>query len=349
MNLRTIIRVVISGALVAGALWFLLRDVDLAEVSRYMGDSNILLLATTIPLIVLSHVTRAIRWRLLLRPAAPHVRTSTAFSAVMIGYAVNTIIPRLGEVVRPWIFAKRESLPVPLAMSSVLVERVIDVLTLLISITGVVVFAPEVVQSMLPGVTMETLGLRLGVPALALIAFLVLVVFTNVGPALVRLTVARVNASLAERLNQVLLKVREGMRAVQEPRLYVSLVVLSVLVWVLYIIPIWVTAQAMPYASAQSLSIAGATSLLLVISVGVTIAPTPGAFGVYQSFAQVGLMALTAATASEALAFAMIAWLVNYGISFIVGGLCWLNESRHGISLASLRTIQHSSSSTSSS
>jgi uncharacterized membrane protein YbhN (UPF0104 family) len=97
------------------------------------------------------------------------------------------------------------------------------------------------------------------------------------------------------------------------------------------------------------LTIAGATTLLLVISVGVTIAPTPGAFGVYQSFAQVGLMALTSATASEALAFAMIAWLVNYGISFIVGGLCWLNESRHGITIASLRSIQHSSSSSTSS
>lgn len=349
MTTRGIIRVVISLGIVAAAMWFLLRNVDLNEVTRLMGDSNVLLLSLTIPLIVLSHVVRAIRWRLLLRPAAPHVRRTTAFSSVMIGYAVNTIIPRLGEVVRPWILARREALSLSLAMSSVLVERVIDVITLLVSITAVVLVAPSIIHTMLPGVSVETLSLRLGIPAIGLIAVLVLVVFTNLGPAIIRHTVGRVYPALASRLDSVLTNVRDGMKAVREPQLYATLIIQSFLVWVLYIIPIWITAQAMPFASAHELTVMGATSLLLVISVGVTIAPTPGAFGVYQSFAQVGLMALTSATASEALAFAMIAWIVNYGISFVVGGLCWLYESKHGISLTSLRSLQHSSTSTSSS
>lgn len=335
---------IISLALVAGAMWFLLRGVDLVEVGSYMRQSNLLLLAGTVPLIVLSHVIRAVRWRILLRPAAPHVRTSTAFSSVMIGYAANTVIPRLGEVIRPWIFAQREQIPLPLSMSSVVVERVIDVLTLLVSIVGVVIIAPEAVHHVLPGVTMETLTMRLGIPALVLVAFLVVVVFTNVGPSMVRLTVGKWNANVADRLNSILASVRDGMRAVREPQLYVSIVALSILIWVFYVLPIWLTAQSMPFASAQTLSVWEATVLLLVVSVGVTIAPTPGAFGVYQSFAQVGLMALTSATASEALAFAMIAWMVNYGISFIVGGCCWLYESRHGITFASLRNLQKSSS-----
>jgi hypothetical protein len=232
-------------------------------------------------------------------------------------------------------------------MSSVLVERVIDVITLLISITGVVLVSPSIISTMLPDITIEALSTKLALPAVALISILVLVVFTNVGPWFVRQTVGRVHASFAARLDAMLESVREGMRAVKEPRLYASITILSILVWVMYILPIWVTAQAMPFASAHTLSLLEATTLLLVISVGVTIAPTPGAFGVYQSFAQVGLMALTAATASEGLAFAMIVWLVNYGISFVVGGLCWLNESRHGITLASLRNAQHSSSSSS--
>ena len=339
------IRMIISLALVGGAMWFLLRGVDLADVASYMVQSNLLLLAGTVPLIVLSHVVRAIRWRILLRPAAPHVRMSTAFSSVMIGYAANTVIPRLGEVIRPWIFAQREQIPLPLSMSSVVVERVIDVLTLLISIVGVVLVAPQAVHQILPGMTMETLTMRLGIPALVLVAFLVVVVFTNVGPALVRLTVGKWSANVADRLHSILASVRDGMRAVREPQLYASIIALSILIWMFYVLPMWLTAQAMPFSSAQSLTMWEATVLLLVVSVGVTVAPTPGAFGVYQSFAQVGLMALTSATASEALAFAMIAWMVNYGISFIVGGCCWLYESRNGITFASLRSIQNSSSS----
>ncbi len=344
MNVRTIIRLLISAAVLTGAVWFLLRGVDLPEVWSLMVHSNLPLLALTIPLIILSHIVRAMRWKVLLRPAAPDARVSTAFTTVMIGYAVNTIVPRLGEVVRPWIFAQRESLTLSLAMSSVLVERVIDVITLLLSIAAVVVFAPDVVQSVLPGVTFETIGLRLGVPAIGLLLLLIVVVFTNAGTVIVRATVGRFSKTLAVRLERVLTSVHDGMRAVREPNLYVSLVVLSILVWVLYIIPIWITAQSMPFASAHLLSLPGATALLLVISVGVTIAPTPGAFGVYQTFAQAGLMAFTAASASEGLAFAMIAWMVNYGISFIVGGTCWMVESRHGITLASLRRFQQSSS-----
>ena len=78
MNLRTVIRVVISTAIVAAALWFLLRDVDIAEVAALMGNSNLLLLAATVPMIVASHLLRAVRWRILLRPAAPNVKLSTA-------------------------------------------------------------------------------------------------------------------------------------------------------------------------------------------------------------------------------------------------------------------------------
>lgn len=347
MNVRTILRLLFSAVVLTGAVWFLLRGVDLTEVWSLMAQSNLPLLALTVPLIILSHVVRAMRWKVLLRPAAPGVRVSTAFTTVMIGYAVNTIVPRLGEVVRPWIFAQRESLTLPLAISSVLVERVIDVITLLISIAAVVVFAPDVVQTVMPGVTFETLGLRLGVPAIGLLLLLIVVVFTNAGTAAVRSTVGRFSLPLAARLERVLTSVHDGMRAVREPNLYVSLVVLSILVWVLYVIPIWITAQAMPFPSAHTLSLPEATALLLVISVGVTIAPTPGAFGVYQSFAQAGLMAFTSASASQGLAFAMVAWMVNYGISFIVGGICWMLESRHGITLASLRRLQHTSSTSS--
>jgi hypothetical protein len=53
---------------------------------------------------------------------------------------------------------------------------------------------------------------------------------------------------------------------------------------------------------------------------------------VYQGFAQVALMRMYGATASEGLAFGILAWVINYGVALTVGGLAFMIESRQGIS-----------------
>ncbi|MCX6139971.1 MAG: hypothetical protein NTX15_03945, partial [Candidatus Kapabacteria bacterium] len=83
-----------------------------------------------------------------------------------------------------------------------------------------------------------------------------------------------------------------------------------------------------------------ASIILVIIALGVTIAPTPGALGIYQSFAQAGLVSLAGASATEGLAFGILTWLVNYGVALIVGALCWVAETRHGLTFKTLRTTQ---------
>ena len=335
---RTIVRVLLGASILIFALWYMQKGVNLDSMVEIIRQSNPYLLFLTLPIIIASHVVRARRWQTLLLPSNHPTHLGRAFKAVMIGYASNTIVPRSGEFIRPWVFARRENIPLGTSLSSVLVDRVLDVLTLLFGICLVMFITPSRFAEMLPGFTPTVVALRLALPMAIIVALITLLVFTPLGVVAARRLVARIHVGFAAKLELLLTTVNTGMRALGEPRLYVRLASETVILWTLYIIPLWMVAMSLPFLSANTLSLMDASIILVIIAVGVTIAPTPGALGVYQSFAQVALVVLAGATQTEGLAFGILTWLVNYGVALIVGAICWIIESRNGISLRAIRT-----------
>lgn len=338
MNIRTTIRIVLSTIILAAAVWFVVRDVDMALVATGMREANILLLITSVPLVLLAHVVRAMRWQVLLQPVNTAIPLSTAFNAVMIGYAANTIVPRSGEVLRPLVLARRCTIPSGTALSSVLIERVIDVVTLLAAILIVVVLAPRDIAAVVPGFTVEAVLVKLAVPIAVITMSVALVVFTERGRRLATWIGSLAGENMRDRVSSILGTVRDGMAALQRPKLYAHLVVSSAGIWMLYILPVWLVARALPYPAAQGMGLATASVLLVVIAIGVTIAPTPGALGVYQTFAQTAYVALAAGTLTDGLVFGILSWIVNYGVAFLVGAISWFIETRHGLRLSLLRS-----------
>ena len=59
----------------------------------------------------LSHVSRAYRWRYLLKPMGFNIKFWNAYHALMIGYIVNIIFPRAGEASRAGVLSKTENVP----------------------------------------------------------------------------------------------------------------------------------------------------------------------------------------------------------------------------------------------
>ncbi|MFZ4399814.1 MAG: lysylphosphatidylglycerol synthase transmembrane domain-containing protein [Bacteroidales bacterium] len=77
---------------------------------------------------ILSHLSRSIRWQMLLKPMGYHPKLKTTFAAVMIGYFANLAFPRLGEVMRCGILNKYEKIPVSKSFGTVITERTVDIL-----------------------------------------------------------------------------------------------------------------------------------------------------------------------------------------------------------------------------
>ena len=96
----------------------------------------LLLMAVTV---MISHLLRAERSRLLLKPTGNQVSFSASFLSLMVGYLVNLAVPRGGEVSRCYNLYKLEKTPVEISFGTVVVERIIDLLCLM-TIDRVIIF-----------------------------------------------------------------------------------------------------------------------------------------------------------------------------------------------------------------
>ncbi len=120
-------------------IWFSLRGLKVAEgenkwdyLKKTWETAHKGWLFTVAFLATLSHVIRAERWRMLLIPVGCKVKLSNSFFSLMVGYLVNLIIPRGGEVSRCFNLFKLEKTPVEISFGTVVLERIVDVLCLLL-------------------------------------------------------------------------------------------------------------------------------------------------------------------------------------------------------------------------
>src|SRR5678815_1747901 len=81
--------------------------------------------------VVLTYVERTFRWQALLMPLG-RVRFSTTFRATIVGFAALGLLPaRAGDLLRPYMVARKEGLSVPATFATVVMERVLDLVAVL--------------------------------------------------------------------------------------------------------------------------------------------------------------------------------------------------------------------------
>jgi uncharacterized protein (TIRG00374 family) len=123
-------------------LWLAFRGLGLAEVGRALAGARYWLLVPALALYFAGVWVRAVRWRRLLLPVA-NVPSGRLFPVVVIGYMANDVLPaRLGELVRCYVLRRREGVPTSTALGTVLLERVMDGLTMLAFMALALPFLP---------------------------------------------------------------------------------------------------------------------------------------------------------------------------------------------------------------
>src|SRR5512140_298699 len=125
MNRSRLLRYLLSIALMVFFLWYAFRGTDFGKLYEAIRDASYGWIAISFAILMLSHVVRAWRWRYLLEPIKPAIGLRNLFSAVMIGYFVNNLLPRAGELARPYSIGKLESIPGSAAFGTIVVERLI--------------------------------------------------------------------------------------------------------------------------------------------------------------------------------------------------------------------------------
>lgn len=131
-TLKNILKISIPLLLAAILLWYVLQKVNLQELFQRLAQANYYWVALAILISVFSHYLRAARWQVMIAPLGYKPTIWNLFMAVMTGYFANIFLPRAGEFLRCVSINRTDKVPVNAAFGTVIAERAIDFLSLLL-------------------------------------------------------------------------------------------------------------------------------------------------------------------------------------------------------------------------
>src|ERR1043165_4102918 len=133
-KLLNILKYIILLGVAAALLLYALKGMDVKKVFQQIANANIFWVSVSGMISIIAFVVRAHRWNLLIEPMGYNPSLKNTTYSVLIGYLANLAFPRLGEVSRCGALSRTESIPFNKLLGTVIVERIIDVISLLICI-----------------------------------------------------------------------------------------------------------------------------------------------------------------------------------------------------------------------
>lgn len=268
-----------------------------------------------------AHLSRAIRWRQLLHPLGYKAGLGNRFYAVMIGYLANYAFPRLGEVSRCGILKSSDDVPFAESFGTVVVERIVDMLCLLLVFLLVLLVQFAELQALwvkfIWGPASEKMGplvankpLFYGLIAGGLLVAAALIYFRK-----------KIGGMITGKIGKFLTGIKNGIFSVRKVPRPGWFIFHSLLIWSGYLFSLYVCFFCFP--ETKSLSLNTALILLLFGTFGVVF--TPGGIGAYQLIITALMIYLVPATEPAAAPFSWLTWgaqvatvVVFTGISFAI-------------------------------
>ena len=133
-NLIKLLQLLISIGLAILLLYVVFNNVAWEDFWEKAQSVDYTWVIASIVLSIVAYMARAYRWNILLEPLGYNLKTGRTTLAVLVGYLANLALPRLGEVTRCAVLKKNDNVAIPAALGSVVTERIIDFLTLLLLI-----------------------------------------------------------------------------------------------------------------------------------------------------------------------------------------------------------------------
>lgn len=323
-GVRRHFRLLLGLAISAASLFYLFRSVDFVHLWETFRQANYLYLLPAALLLVAINIARAVRWRLLIGDE-PALDLRRLFAIVNIGYLFNNVLPaKAGEVVRAYLVGRVVRGGVGRAASTLVVERLLDVLTLVVLM---LVLMPLVT---LPA-WLRNAGLTFGALAIGgSVALVVLARFGKRGLDWVWRIVGRMPVVGHPKMKEALAGLLEGFRVLTDWRVLGGVAIWSALVWLGYAVFNYV----LMLAFRLSLPFSAAATVLCATGFSMVVPSSPGAVGPFEAAA---VLALSLFGLPESPASAYAFGLHGFtNITLILYGLVGLR--REGLSFSRLRS-----------
>lgn len=319
-------RIALVLLITAACLAWVLAGIDRAAVQQALASARWAYVLPAWLAFALCHGVRTLRIRALVGQPLP---LGQLYAINGVGFlAINVVPLRLGELVRPYLLSKLQGVPFGAAMAAIFLERLLDMLALLVLLLWVAAFVELPPQGvMVGGLDIVTAGQRFAAVflggGLAFIAALLVVG----GPLIDRVVSLIPSPGLAERLGGFLRAFHAGLGGLlREPARAVQVVLATAALWagtIGAVLLVMLAFEGIPH------SYRAATAMWTTTITGMTVAPTPGFFGAYEAFCLAGLL-LWDVERSLGATFAVVLHLVQFGFTVILGSTSLIAE---GLSL----------------
>lgn len=271
---------------------------------------------------LLNTAVEAVRWTLLASSAKPGVRVRSAFRALIAGILGNVVLPmKLGDGVRAYVFGKSEGLPFASAVSTVVLDRMLD-LSAFLAVVALTALVYPLPHSVLRISRYVLIGLGIG-----LVVLLVVLRFD-------RRRSGEATATAGSRVTGRIGRFAAGLSALRRGGLLIPACAMALLSWGTRLMVIWTGFRAFHL----SLPLADAAAVLVIVNVGIAVVATPGNVGPFE-LATVGALNLLSVPQEVAVSYAVALHVAEVGPPVLLGlALIWLGHldlkrvTRNGVS-----------------
>jgi glycosyltransferase 2 family protein len=292
-----------------------MTDEQLTKFKAAISNANFLLIIPVVAMSLLSHLSRGMRWKILMEPLGYKPKTKNVFSVIMIGYLVNSFVPRVGEIIKCSLLAKYENLKTDKLIGTIIIERTIDLITygffLIITVLIQIDVVSNYVSEKFSALTKNS-DAGTWIKLAAIIAFIFIIYF--------------IIKKLSEKYpnNKILVKVRnftkgivQGFISVKNLKDRKGFLLHSIFIWAMYLLQIYIGFKAMD--ATMGLGIKAACAVLSLSTLAMIA--TPGGMGSFPLFVMQTLLIYGIAEA-EGFAFGWVIWGVSTINIIIVGVIC---------------------------
>jgi len=295
--------------------WYQFSKTPISVIIPYFKTANYGWIFLGLLFGLLSHLSRAYRWKFLLEPMGYTLRFPNSFMAVMITYLSNYGIPRSGEVLRAAVLTNYEDVPFEKSFGTIVAERIADliVLFIIIGITLIIEF----------DFIFEYLEKAFNPQKLILLAIIGLAVLIG-GYLFIKKSASK----LALKIKSFFEGLIEGVFSIFKMKHKWAFIFHTLFIWGMYVAMFYVTTFAVPELNNVSIG----AILIAFIAASFTIAATNGGVIAYPIAVQAAF-SVFAIAATPSLAFGWIMWTSQTAMVIVLGSLSFIflpiyNKSR---------------------
>ncbi|PQJ76907.1 lysylphosphatidylglycerol synthase transmembrane domain-containing protein [Polaribacter glomeratus] len=305
MNIKKVLKIIVPLILGGFLVWYSLSKISIDVLLGYFKEANYSFIFLGLFFGILSHLSRAYRWKFMLEPLGFKPKFTISVLAVLVGYLVNLALPRAGEVSRATVMANYEKIPFEKGFGTIVAERIAD-LIMMLSIVAITLFVQfDFIYNLLTKNFNPT----------KIIIFLAVL---SIGFFIFSSFVKKAKSGFLLKIKTFVAGLIEGVTSIFKMKNKWAFIFHTLFIWVMYVAMFWATIPAI-----NGLNVPFGGILIGFIAGGFSIAATNGGIGLYP-IAVAGALALFDIPTEPATAFGWIMWTAQTAMIIVFGGLAFV-------------------------